>query len=116
MVARLCHRLRNRNPAPSTCQAWEDGEQTKDIPIERVIGSHSLRSSHSQYLLQMPDLIAHALLKQEEPSLRVKRLGIARAFGILAPSTAGLADETRRASSAVKDREALYSHCPDNRP
>ena len=32
----------------------------------------------------MADLIAHALLKQEEePSPRVKRLGIDRAFGIL---------------------------------
>ena len=32
----------------------------------------------------MADLIAHALLKQEEqPSPRVERQGIARAFGIL---------------------------------
>ena len=32
----------------------------------------------------MADLIAHALLKQEkEPSPRVERLGVDRAFGIL---------------------------------
>ena len=84
MVARLYHRLRGRNPMPSRYEVWEDGERTKDIPIEKVIGGPAFRSSHSDYLLQMADLIAHALLKQEEePSPRVKRLSIDRAFGIL---------------------------------
>ena len=84
MVARLYRRLRGRNPVPSRYETWEDGERTKDIPIERVIGGPAFRSSHSDHLLQMADLIAHALLKQEEePSPRVKRLGIDRAFGIL---------------------------------
>ena len=84
MIARLYRRLRSRNPVPSRYEAWEDGERTKDIPIERVIGGPAFRSSHSDHLLQMADLIAHALLKQEEePSPRVQRLGIGRAFGIL---------------------------------
>ena len=84
MVSRLYRRLRSRNPVPSRYEAWEDGGRTKDIPIERVIGGPAFRSSHSDYLLQMADLIAHALLKQEEePSPRVERLGIGRAFGTL---------------------------------
>lgn len=85
MVARLYGRLRSRNPVPSRYDAWEDGARTRDIPIERIIGGPAFRSSHSDHLLQMADLIAHALLKQEEeePSPRVKRLGIDRAFGIL---------------------------------
>ena len=84
MVTRLYRRLRSRNPVPSRYEAWEDGERTRNIPIERVIGGPAFRSSHSDYLLQMADLIAHALLKQEEePSLRVERLGVAQAFGIL---------------------------------
>ncbi len=84
MVARLYRRLRSLNPIPSRYEKWEDGGRTKDIPIERVIGGPAFRSSHSDHLLQMADLIAHALLKQEEePSARVKRLGIQRAFGIL---------------------------------
>ena len=84
MVARLYHRLRGRNPVPSKYDVWEDGERTKDIPIEKVIGGPAFRSSHSDYLLQMADLIAHALLKQEEePVPRVQRLGIGQAFGIL---------------------------------
>ena len=84
MITRPYHRLRSRNPVPSRHEIWEDGERTKDIPIENVIGGPAFRSSHADCLFQMADLIAHALLKQEEePSPRVERLGIARAFGIL---------------------------------
>ena len=82
MVTRLYSRLRSRNPVPSRYEVWEDGERTRDIPIENVIGGPAFRSSHADCLLQMADLIAHALLKQEEePSPRVERQGIA--FGIL---------------------------------
>ena len=61
---------------PSRYEVWEDGERTRDLPIERVIGGPAFRSSHADCLLQMADLIAHALLKQEEePSPRVERQG-----------------------------------------
>ena len=84
MVRRLYGRLRNTNPVPSRFEVWEDGAPTKDIPIERIIGGPSFRSSQDDDLLQMADLIAHALLKQEEePSQRVAALGIHLAFGIL---------------------------------
>ena len=84
MITDLYRRLRSRNPVPSRYETWEDGERMKDIPIERVIGDPAFRSSHSDYLLQMAGLIAHALLKQEEePPSSVDRLGLARAFCIL---------------------------------
>ena len=84
MIRRLYGRLRSRNPVPSKYEAWEDGQATKDIPIERIIGGPSFRSSQDDDLLQMADLIAHALLKQEEePSQRVTELGIRLDFGIL---------------------------------
>ena len=84
MITRLYRRLRSRNPVPSKYEAWENGERTKDIPIERVIGGPAFRSSHSDYLLQTADLIARALLKQEEePSPKVEGQGIHKAFGIL---------------------------------
>ena len=58
--------------------------RTKGLPIERAIGGSVYRNSHSDYLLQIANLIAHALLKQEEePSPRVEHLGIRRAVGIL---------------------------------
>ena len=59
-----------------------------------VIGGPAFRSSHADYLLQMADHIAHALLKEEEePSPRVERLGVNQAFGILVRAL------NRRASS-----------------
>ena len=52
--------------------------------MENVIGGPSFRSSEDDELLQMADLIAHALLKQEEePIPRVENLGIGDAFSIL---------------------------------
>ena len=62
----------------------EDAGRIGDIPIERIIGDPSLRSSEDDDLLQMADLIAHALLKQEEqPSEREAELSLHLAFGIL---------------------------------
>ena len=51
MVRRLYGRLRSRNPVPSRYEVWEDGEPTKDIPIERIIGGPSFRSSQDDDLL-----------------------------------------------------------------
>ena len=83
MVDQL-YRLRERNPVPSRYEAREDSAPTKDIPLERIIGGPSFRSSQDGDLLQMADLIAHALMKQEEePSHTVKELGLHLAFGIL---------------------------------
>ena len=46
--------------------------------------SSYFRSSHFGHRLQMADLMAYALLLlEEEPSLRVERMGIYKAFGIL---------------------------------
>ena len=92
IVSQLYRRLRGRNHIPSRYDAWEGGERTKNIPIERVIGGPAFRDSASDHLLQMAGLIAHALLKQEEqPSPRAgpvldtgpERFGVAQAFGIL---------------------------------
>ena len=84
MISRLYRRLKVRNQVPSRYEAWEDGEKTRNIPIEQIIGDPAFRSSKSDYLLQMADFIAHALLKQEEaPIPRVEDYGIDQAFGIL---------------------------------
>ena len=84
MIARLYGRLKVRNHVPSRYDLWEDGEKTSNIPIERVIGGPAFRSSKDDYLLQMADFVAHALLKQEEaPVPRVEDHGIDGAFSIL---------------------------------
>ena len=51
-------------PGASRYQVREDGQATKDIPIERIIGGPSFRSSQDDDLLQMAVLIAHALNRQ----------------------------------------------------
>ena len=84
MIARLYGRLKVRNHVPSRYDLWEDGEKTRNIPIEQVIGGPAFRSSKDDYLLQMADFVAHALLKQEEaPVPRVEDHGINGAFSIL---------------------------------
>ena len=84
MIARLYGRLKVRNHVPSRYDLWEDGEKTRNIPIEQVIGGPAFRNSKDDYLLQMADFVAHALLKQEEaPVPRVEDHGINGAFFIL---------------------------------
>ena len=84
LVGQLYGMLRSRNHVPSRYEVWEDGGRTKDIPIERIIGGPSFRSSQDDDLLQTAGLIAHALLKQEEePSPGTAELGVHLAFGIL---------------------------------
>ena len=84
MITRTYRRLKVHNPVPSRYELWEEGKRTRNIPVEKVIGGPAFRSSDGDYLLQMADFIAHALLKQEEsPVPRVKSLGIGQAFSIL---------------------------------
>ncbi len=84
MITRAYRRLRIFNPVPSRYELWEEGERTRNIPVENVIGGPSFRSSDGDYLLQMADFIAHALLKQEEdPIPRVEDLGVHEAFSVL---------------------------------
>ena len=60
------------------------GGRPVQFPVENVIGGPASRSSDSDCLLKMADLIAHALLKQEEaPVPRVEDMGIHEAFSIL---------------------------------
>ena len=63
MITRAYRRLRIFNPVPSRYELWEEGERTRNIPVENVIAGPAFRSSNSDCLLQMADFIAHALLK-----------------------------------------------------
>ena len=82
-AAHLYGRLRTRNLVPSRYEAWEDGERTKDIPIDRIIGGPAFRSRESEYLLQMAGLIANALVEQEEASWGMEERGIEQGFSVL---------------------------------
>ena len=84
MAARLYRRLRNYNPVPSGQRTGDGGGDTRNVPIERIIGGPAFRSPESDCLLQMAGLIAHALLWQEEPPIAgAAGCDFGRAFGIL---------------------------------
>ena len=59
MITRAYRRLRIFNPVPSRYERWEEGERTRNIPVENVIGGPAFRSSDSDHLLQMADIVAH---------------------------------------------------------
>ncbi len=100
MITRAYRRLRVFNPVPSRYERWEEGERTRNIPVEYVIGGPAFRSSDSDYLLQMADLVAHALLKQEEePVPRVEDMGIQEAFSIL--------DKALNRKASRRDRQGV---------
>ena len=63
--------------------SWVEGERPQNTPVENVIGGPAFRSSDGDHLLQMANLVAHTLLKQEEPVPRVESMGIHEAFSIL---------------------------------
>ena len=84
MVNRLYRRLRNYNPVPIRYDSGDGGPDSRDVPINRVIGGPAFRSPESDRLLQMAGLVAHALLWQEEPSTPCDDgPGASQAFGIL---------------------------------
>ena len=67
MVSSLYHRLRSYNPVPARHGTCDDGWHTRNLPIERIIGGPAFRNPDGDCLLQVPGLVAHALLWQEEP-------------------------------------------------
>ena len=100
MITRAYRRLRIFNPVPSRYELWEEGERTRNIPVENVIGGPAFRSSDGDYLLQMADFIAHALLKQEEkPVPRVQDLGVHEAFSVL--------DRALNRKASRRDRQGI---------
>ncbi len=71
MVVRAYERLRSYNPVPVRVGAGGDGWQTRNLPIDRIIGEPVFRSPETDCLLQVAGLAAQALLWREEPAAGV---------------------------------------------
>ncbi|MDE2843903.1 MAG: hypothetical protein OXN21_11035 [Chloroflexota bacterium] len=82
MLSSLYQRLRNYNPVPMRHGACDDGWYTRNLPIERVIGSPAFRDPDGDCLLQTAGLVAHALLWREAPPATDSG-GLAGAFDVL---------------------------------
>ena len=100
MITRAYKRLRRFNPVPSRYELWEEGERTRNIPVENVIGGPAFRSSRGDYLLQMAGFIAYALLMQEESSgLSMENLSVHETFSIL--------DRALNRRASIRDRQGI---------
>ena len=70
-------RLRVFNPIPSKFGAWPGGAPTKNITTDRILRDPIFVDSHADYLIQLADFVAFALLKREvQPTPLVSRYGI----------------------------------------
>jgi hypothetical protein len=91
---RLVRRMNVYNPMPSNQGTWEDGSQTKNIVIDRIIEDPIFKKSHKSYFIQLADFAAYALLRQDCPTTRARKYGINKAFQTLVqigiPETAPL--------------------------
>ena len=70
-VVRTYERLRSYNPVPVRVGACGDGWQTRNLPIDRIIGGPAFRDPGADCLLQVAGLAAHALVWREEPGAGV---------------------------------------------
>ena len=68
LVSRTYLKMRRFNPVPSRYEPGGNGRPIRNVPIDKVIGGPTFRSSGSDCLLQMAHLVTHALLLREEES------------------------------------------------
>ncbi len=78
MAQRLLRRLQVFNPVPSMIYKGT----YRDMPIKRILGDPMIRDSADDIFIQLADLVAYALLRQDNPivhPISVKH-GIPRSF------------------------------------
>lgn len=87
-VLNTYNRMRVFNLVPSRYERWKAGGPRRNLPVRKVIGGPAFRSACADWLLQLAQFVAHALLLQEEqaddellPSGRA--VGVGDAFGML---------------------------------
>ncbi len=83
MAVGAYERLRNYNPVPVRADPCGDGWQTRNLPIDRVIGEPVFRSPDADCLLQVAGMVAHALLWREEPDAGRNLDGFTGVFTVL---------------------------------
>lgn len=81
----LVRKMKVYNPIGSMFGAWEDGQPTKNIVLERIIEDLVFRESHRSYFIQMADFCAYALFRSEKPLSSKTKYGLDKCFDILSP-------------------------------
>lgn len=81
----LSRKLRKYNYIPSKYGAWEDGSESINIPIQRVLEDPFFVRSDRSFFVQAADFCAYALLRQEIPNENRNKYGIGQSFQLLEP-------------------------------
>jgi len=85
-LTKLCRHLRQENLVPSRFRKWGDtGQPTKHLPLTHVVEDPLFKSSKGSYLLQAADLVAHSLLRFDNPTPKSQRTGVSKVFPSLDP-------------------------------
>lgn len=82
---KLVRKMTVFNPIPSRFGAWEDGEVTRNIPIQRILEDPFFKQSERSYFVQMADFCAYALLRQEVYLESKAKYDLHTAFALLKP-------------------------------
>lgn len=80
---KLVRKMRVHNFIPSRYRSWDNGDWSRNIPIERIIEDPSFKNSRDSWFIQHVDFTAYALLRRERPTPKTKRYGIHRSFELL---------------------------------
>ena len=67
MAQRLLRRMQVYNPVPSMRAAGYAAGAYRMMPVSRVLGDPFIRDSSQDVFIQMADLMAYALLRQDNP-------------------------------------------------
>ena len=118
MVTRLYRSLRSRNPVPRRFEVWEDGERTRNIPIEKVIGGPAFPKLPLG--LSAPDGRPHCPRPpQAEGGTRPQSGALGRRAGFrhpgLRPQPQSVKARPTGRREAMKERERLRSQFDYNR-
>jgi hypothetical protein len=82
---KLMRKMGIYNPIPSQFGTWENGEETKNIPIDYLIEDPIFKDSAKSYFIQIADFCAYSLLRCEHPLPSKTKYGLDQAFYLLKP-------------------------------
>lgn len=84
-ITGVVRKMKVFNPIPSRFGSWGGGQKTRNITLTRLIEDPFFKPSMASYFLQIVDFVAFACLRREEPTPKVRKYGLEKAFEVLKP-------------------------------
>src|SRR5580700_718405 len=82
---RRMRKMRVHNLIPSKFEAWQGGQQVKNMPASQILEDPFFKDSRSSYFIQAVDFCAYALLRMEHPIPSRTQLGYDTMYEELRP-------------------------------